>query len=140
MKYNSTYLVACVAILCSGCVIPYKEHVPVVKGRAVDVGSGQPISNVTVELRGFPATKHAGRADGTFETQPTECWHVFSMPLGDRMYSYQLCVTAPGYEDASRPISVFRCTVEDMGNINLKKRAEPSAAADARKSPRVSEP
>jgi hypothetical protein len=90
MSKSRIFLVLLVSILFSGCMIPYTVKVPSMTGRVVDDKTGDPISGVNLMIIDYPETTTTSGPDGRFQTPGTEFWKIFSMPLSDPMYSYNL--------------------------------------------------
>ena len=107
------------ALLCGGCVIPYKVTVPEVTGTVIDEHTGAGIPSATATLEGYPETRSTSAADGTFRTTPSSLTAIFSMPLGDRSDSFTLHTHAPGYTPNQKKLFVFRKESIDTGNIRL---------------------
>ena len=109
-------------VLSSGCIIPYKEHVPTFMGRALDADTGQPISGATAVIHDYPETLSCGLSNGTFQTLPAERWHIYSMPLGHRIYHYQLHITAPHYEETRLGFVRRKPSFNYVGDVRLTRR------------------
>ena len=121
MNFIPTSIVVSTVVLGSGCIIPYKEHVPTFMGRAVDADTGRPISGATAVIHDFPETLSCGISDGTFQTLPAERWHIYSMPLGHRIYHYQLHITAPHYEETRLGFVRRKPSFNYVGDVRLTR-------------------
>lgn len=118
------FLMMSVIILGSGCMIPYKEHAPTFMGRAVDADTGRPISDATAVIHNFPETLSCAISNGTFQTLPAERWHVFSLPLGHRIFHYQLRVTAHHYEETHMEFGRSKPSFIYVGDVRLKRSTD----------------
>jgi len=118
--------ISVVLSLCSGCVIPYSHCTPVVEGVAVDSETKAAVPAVRAWLVDYPDTATTGDGNGQFATAVYEEWFVFSMPLSDRCWTYELQLSADGYLATTREVRVFRVDFIDVGVVELvKEDAEP---------------
>ncbi|WFB37476.1 carboxypeptidase-like regulatory domain-containing protein [Kiritimatiellota bacterium B12222] len=91
-------------------------------GRVVDDETGDPISGVNLMIIDYPETTATSGPDGRFETHGTEFRKMFSMPLGDRMYSYNLEASLSEYKTVRKYFNVFRDETVEIKEIKLEKQ------------------
>ncbi len=108
MKQAIRAITVCAVLTASSCVVPYAVRVPIARGQVVDGSDREPIAGAIVALLGYPKTGTITGADGRYEPVPLLEWHVFSMPMSDRLDHHELMVTATSYERQTLPVMSFR--------------------------------
>lgn len=127
-----------VSFLLFGCALPYPHQralSPVFQGAVVDADSGQPISNVRIEVvGGYPTRSVIGKTNdmGVYELGVTEdaTWFTIRPLLSEGVCSGKVSFSHSGYETKFFNQAWFGSSVLDgpCGNVKLDVHLQKIAA------------